>query len=69
MQPDSFWLGCDPKYIPPNEVQERMNIQSVAFLNSTLKNVDGLEDVLAPSQSTIAGALWEWQVGDAHIVP
>ena len=60
VQPDSFWLGCNPAYIPPTEVQQRMNVHSVAFLDSVLKaeQGEGWRHVLAPEEHTTAADLW-----------
>ncbi|MCA9199202.1 MAG: hypothetical protein KDA87_16770 [Planctomycetales bacterium] len=49
IQPDSFWLGCNPVYTPASEVQERMNVFATAFLDHAIKGDDHGLDLLQPT--------------------
>ncbi|MCA9212207.1 MAG: hypothetical protein KDB27_04005 [Planctomycetales bacterium] len=58
VRPDSFWLGCDANYIPPTEVQERMKVHTLAFLESVIKDNHHGRPLIAPNHQTTAGDLW-----------
>ncbi|MCA9184487.1 MAG: hypothetical protein R3E01_03385 [Pirellulaceae bacterium] len=69
VQPDSFWLGCNPNpaLIPPDEVQQRMNEQVVSFLDSTFKHEEGYEEILAPGRESTVSDLWLTVTGESSI--